>query len=343
MTENAAAGLFQHSVTPGDANEPAHEGSGNLRLRYDARLVEETVFLALRGHADEEAFHAARHGCYDIADSEERDRVFQQHHTSWFKRLGLGDAVERAFAEQSSIAQRVQVCVVGRAISRKDESAELFVGTPEEGLSERQRRSVGLLLRPQSLLDSESLLDFLRHELFHITDMLSPDFAYEPTLPQSEGGPTYDLLLRNRYRTLWDATIDGRLVRLGWAPSYRREERWRDFVRAFPMLIGETAEFFGHFFDREPHTHAELVSFACDPNAASAEKRPMLQPGSRCALCQFPTYAFEPKPDALPAVVLVQINQDFPKWRPGQGLCPQCADLYRARVTGLGPPIDAEP
>ena len=323
------------------SREYAHEGSPNLRLRYDARLVEEAVFFALRGHTDEEAFHAARNGFYDIADVEESGRVFQQYHISWFKRLGLGDVVERAFAEQSSIADGVQVCIVGRAISRKDEAAELFVGIPEEGLSEREIRSVGLLLRPQSLLDPESLLAFLRHELFHITDMLSPSFAYEPTLPQSEGGPTYDLLLRNRYRTLWDATIDGRLARLGWAPPSRREERWRDFVRAFPMLEEETAELFAYFFDCEPHTHSELMAFACDPNATSAVKKPMLQPGSRCALCQFPTYDFEPSPEALPVELIGQINQDFPQWRPGQGLCPQCADLYRARVTALGSRPDA--
>jgi len=303
-----------------------------LGLRYDARLVEEAVFLALRGHTDEEAFHAARHWAYGIADAEERDRVFQQVHTSWFKRLGLGEVVERAFAEQSSIADGVRVCVIGQATSRKDEAAELFVGVPEEGLSERERRSVGLLLRPQSLLEPEALLPFLRHELFHITDMLSPDFAYESTLPQSEGGPTYDLLLRNRYRTLWDTTIDGRLVRLGWAPSSSRDERWRDFVGAFPMLKEETAELFGHFFDCEPHTHAELLAFACRSGAAASGETSDLQTGSRCALCQFPTYAFEPEPDALPAQVIDQINQDFPKWRPGQGLCPQCADLYRARV-----------
>jgi hypothetical protein len=300
-------------------------------FRYDPGLVEEASFLAVRGRPQERAFHAGRDRLYNLAHAEAQDRAFQDYHALWFTRLGLGAAIEQAFAEQPSIAQTVPGCVVGRALNRKDEGAELFVSPLAEGLSERDRRSVGLFLRPESLLDPDTLLGFLRHELFHIADMLNPDFAYEPTLPQSEGGPVYDRLLRDRYRALWDATIDGRLLRRGWVSSSVRERCLRDFARAFPMLgaraVEAFAKAFARFFDIDQHTHAELVAFAGNPGGVSGP----LSHGGRCPLCRFPTYAFEPHAEQLPTAVIARITRDFPAWLPSQGLCPQCADLYRAQ------------
>jgi hypothetical protein len=188
-----------------------------------------------------------------------------------------------------------------------------------------------LLLRPESFLDPDALLGFLRHELFHIIDMLNPDFAYEPTLPQSEGGPVYDRLLRDRYRVLWDTTINGRLLRRGWISSSVRERCLRDFVKVFPMLgactVEAFAEAFARFFDTDRHTHTELVAFACNPDGVSDTP----SHGGRCPLCRFPTYAFESEPERMSAAVTARIHRDFPAWQPSQGLCPQCADLYRAQ------------
>lgn len=296
-------------------------------LRYAPRLIEEALFLAMRGRPEERALHAESDRLYDLADAEVRDRAFQHHHASWFVRLGLGAPIEQAFAEQPSIAPAVRGGMVGRALSRKDEGAELFVSPSNEGCSERDRRSVGLLLRPESFLNPDALLSFLRHELFHIADMLDPDFAYEPTLPQSEGGPVYDRLLRDRYRALWDATLEGRLVRRGWASASVRERCLRDFAKAFPMLGVHTAEKFARFFDTESHTHHEFVAFAGNPDEDPFKPGH----GSRCPLCRFPTYAFEPNPERLPAAVIARITRDFPTWHPSHGLCPQCADLYRAQ------------
>jgi hypothetical protein len=167
--------------------------------------------------------------------------------------------------------------------------------------------------------------------LFHIVDMLDPNFAYEPALPESAGGPTYDRLLTDRYRALWDTTIDGRLLRRGWAPAAVRERRLRDFARAFPMLGARTTEEFAHFFDTDSHTHSELVAFACNPGNNSSKPGY----GGRCPLCRFPTYAFEPTPEHLPAAVIARIIRDFPTWRPAHGLCPQCADLYHAQPLSI--------
>jgi hypothetical protein len=57
----------------------------------------------------------------------------------------------------------------------------------------------------------------LRHELMHVADMLDPAFGYERSLPTSDDGPSADNIVRDRYRVLWDVTIDGRLARAGLA------------------------------------------------------------------------------------------------------------------------------
>ncbi|MFQ5850136.1 MAG: hypothetical protein ACE5JU_06050 [Candidatus Binatia bacterium] len=305
--------------------------STSLPMRYEPRLIEEAVFLALRGHPDARIFHRKRNRLYEIIAPEERERAFQEIHRSWFLRLGLADQIEKAVQEFPLLHSTVRCCVVARSQGKRDEGAELFID-PEERPSEKDRRTVRILLRPESLLDPVALLMFLRHELLHITDMLDSHFNYEPVLPVAEAGPAYDNLLRDRYRTLWDTTISGRMVRRGWAPASVRTDRLDEFARVFPMLGEQTAQVFSQFFDQEQHTHGKLIAFAYNPRAAlgGSRERPYL--GSRCSLCGFPTYVFEPNPERLPAEVISRICKDFPQWRTVQGLCRQCADLYRTGV-----------
>ncbi len=302
-------------------------------LRYDPGLVEEAVFLAAEGHPEAKRFHRERDRIYRINHPEERERAFNELHRGWFLQLGLADQIEEAVSEQPLLSSGVNSCLVARAPGKHEEGAELFVN-PEEKLSEKERRTVSVFLRPESLLDPSALLTFLRHELMHITDMLDPGFGYEPQLPPGEGGPTHDRLLKERYRVLWDATIDGRMVRRGWAPESLRAERLREFCDTFPMFGQKSESRFSYFFDQEAHTHAELVAFISDPRAVMATPSAP-HPGSRCPLCGFPTYDFEPEPEHLSPELLDQITRDSPRWRPTHGLCRQCADLYRARELSL--------
>ena len=296
---------------------------------YDPGLMEEAVFLAVGGDREAKRFHRERNRLYGITDSEERERGFQDFYRIWFSRLGLSEQIENAVSEQPLLYSSVKRCIVARAPGKREEGAELFVN-PEEMLSDKERRTVSIFLRPESLLNPSALLTFLRHELLHITDMLDPGFGYERELPAAEAGPTHDRLRKDRYRALWDATIDGRMVRRGWAPESLRGECLHDFRQAFPMFGAETEDLFSRFFDREPHTHAELVAFVLDPRAIVGSEEGYY-PGTRCPLCGFPTYAFEPEPERLLSEVISQITQDFPHWHPSHGLCTQCADLYRAR------------
>ena len=293
-------------------------------IRYEPRFIEDVLFYALRGHAREREFQRERNRLYGIADPDERESGFQKLDQEWFTRLELGAPVDRAIGEQPLVSERLTHCLVARAPGRKEECAELFVN-PEK------TATACIFLQPQSLLNAAALLALLRHELLHIADMLDPAFGYEPTLPAAEGGPTHDRLLAERYRILWDATIDGRLARRGWAPESARGEHLAEFSRAFSMLGDDTERIFSRFFNSESPAHAELAAFAYNPRGAVVAASPRPHPGSRCALCGFPTHDFESDPDHLPAHALAEIAHDFPRWRPDHGLCRQCADLYRAR------------
>ncbi len=298
-----------------------------FRLNFDHRLVEESVLLAIPGRADEGRFRSVRDRIYDEPDLDARDVAFQKLHAEWFVFLGLGDPLEQALDERSLLKAATRQCVVAPARSKKEEGADLFVSPPLEGRDEVDRRSIGCRLKTESFLEPDALLAVLRHEFLHIFDMLDPAFDYEPELPQSEGGAMAKRLLQDRYRVLWGVTIDGRLVREGRALAGVRGRREHEFFRTFHFLGANTQDAFSRFFDHPFRTHGELVAFAQAPHLAFGDSS---RPDMRCPLCGFPTHAFEPNPQRIPAEVLTRIASDFPTWRPAQGLCPQCADLYRA-------------
>lgn len=307
---------------------------GALLIEYEPRLVEEAVFRAVRGREEEAVFRTERDRLYEIADPDARETGFRALHAAWFDRLGLGLEIARALQAQPFVAARIARCLVAFASSGGDEGAELFV-LPENGDAEPLQGAVVIRLEPATLTLPDRLRSLLRHELLHIHDMLDPRFGYAPRLPMAEAGPAHEQLLRDRYRVLWDAFIDGRLVRLGWAPSGIRDERLKDFALAFPMLGERTEEAFGRFFDGACLTHAELVAFAVDPGGALGRKRGGPHPGERCPLCGFPTHDFEPEPDQLPQEVREMIREFFSDWDPANGLCRQCADLYRVQLVKL--------
>lgn len=305
-----------------------------LVVRYDPKLVEETVFHAQRDSYVARELDERRSRVYELSEPDERERLFHDLYRSWFARLGLGKPIDEALREQAIIAALVGSCYIVCATQAKEEGAELFVAS-DRALDENQRRTLRILIRPESLLKPECAITFLRRELFHIADMLDPAFAYEPALPKTDGGPTYDTLITNRYRVLWDVTINGRMVRRGWLTDSVRDQQLRDFRQAFPMLEERGEEYFRRFFDADQPKHSELAAFAFDPRAAAGHLKGQTALGTHCPLCKFPTHSFEPEPENLGDEVLVAISQDFRQWTPAQGLCAQCADLYRASQLSL--------
>ena len=301
-------------------------------IRYDARLVEEAVLQAVRGlpKPEQKRFHSRREGLYLHEDPDEREAGFEALHGEWFVCLGLDRPLHRALAERPIVMGGVSECRVTRAHSRRQEMADL-VGREAAGAEP----VLVVRLRPESFLEHETLLGLLRREVLHVADMLDPAFGYEKRLPASEEGPSYDNILRDRYRAIWATTVDGRLLRQGLCGEAVREKRRKDFARSFGPLGDQVDVGFESWFE-EPHpTHAAMVSYVKSPGRVSGAA--VSASDGRCPLCRFPA-ALDLHPERLSPGALREIGYDRPSWRPDQGLCPQCADLYLARATELEPP-----
>ncbi|MBI3940875.1 MAG: hypothetical protein HY315_08575 [Acidobacteria bacterium] len=303
-------------------------------IEYDAQLVEEAVLGRAEGHSEEGAFRRARNRIYQVSDCERREREFRDFHAEWFDRLKLGHPIAAALNEQPSLRQQTRFCRILCAKSSKEEGADLHRARGAQPVSVTGADTVILIkLKPETLLDPLGLRTLLRHELMHIADMLDPGFGYQPLLPQSEAGPTYDSLVRERYRVLWDTWIDGRLLRRGRLGEAIRERRRVDFLTTFPMCGQEAEEKFRQVFDSDSQTHAGLMAFALDPGIAGDRSQAGAPRAQQCPLCRFPSFNLIDGRVDLSADALEEIALDFPNWLPEHGLCGQCADLYRERKT----------
>jgi hypothetical protein len=247
-----------------------------LPIVYDARLVEQVVLEGTSQLTPEAArsFHAQRERIYDVADPEEREARFRALFEEWFRRLALGRPLDIALAETLPLGRQTQACRVAAAARSRDEGADLF--DLERGVLLDERVAAGsprlapprivfVRLRARSFLDGAKLLELLRHEFLHLVDMLDPAFGYQRELPRAAAGPGPDQLVRTRYRVLWDATVDGRLLRRGVAARHARARRRNEFCDTFAMLGDCARAEFERWFEMTHPTHDQLLEFARNP------------------------------------------------------------------------------
>lgn len=301
----------------------APAAAAEFRIAYDAALVEESVLLAERRllAGDAAAFRAERDRIYRVDDPDEREARFEELHGRFFVQLGLDRPLHEVLADRPELLLRARGCRVLPAVSRQDESADVRGGV---GAPVAAAPTIVVRLRPQSLLDPEALRTLLRRELLHVADMLDPAFGYLPELPRVDSDPAILNLLRERYRVLWDTTIDGRLCRGGRLGTQARAARVAEFARAFPML-GESAEAaFAPWFDGPRPTHAAIVAFIHEPRGPGTADE------ARCPLCRLPARVLERGTEGLERDVLRAIQRDHPAWRPEQGGCARCFEVYAA-------------
>ncbi|MBI3494346.1 MAG: hypothetical protein HY047_21575 [Acidobacteria bacterium] len=288
-------------------------------------LMEEAVLLAER-RTDRDvarAFRRERDRIYDVRDPESRDAQFRALNLRWFARFGLQARVEAAVNEHAGFTGRLCGGRIVRAIARAEEGADLI--DPASRAHVRAGPLLVLRLRPESLLDQDTLQAFLRHELMHVADMLDPAFGYERTLPPSDGGPSADNMLRDRYRVVWDATIDGRLARAGFGSAATRDTRLHEFTAAFAMLGEDGPSAFEIWWDADRPTHGAMVAFATFATG------PAHAGAGRCPVCRFPAASLDDRVSRIVPPVVAAIREENPSWRIEQGLCSQCLDLYEAR------------
>ena len=312
------------------------------RVVYDARLLEEAVLRVVRARpaAEQQRFHRQRDVAYEVSDPDAQDRAFGRIHQRWFVQLALGWPLQRALADTGMVLTRASECRVTTAVSRKDEVADLFDWSYPGGVGDTIRdgdpslpdhgKVILVRLRPESFLEPRALLRFLRHELMHVADMLDPSFGYQKQLPVFDTGPSYDNILRHRYRVVWDTSIDGRLFGRGVVGPEVRQARHREFAATFQMLGEETRRSFSRWFSEDNPAHDDLVAFVCDPRGFGHGRSNRFT--GRCPICRFPTAALDPHPERLTEAARTELKADHPSWNLDQGLCAQCADLYQARM-----------
>ena len=332
-----------------------------MQLRYEDAFVEGAVFgranLRRNGPPSLQIrrFHAAREKLYSILDSDERNAAFFRLHLEWFREWGLERQLIEVADEFPRLRTALSALVFRTARGRNDEGAELYVNTVTQAFSRHggtgsgdfpvARLSAGLespvnqqarkpalqtavvALRVQRLDDANDLTCFLRHEFTHVDDMVNPEFGYSPQLALTGQNVAQQRVAGERYRLLWDITIDGRLAAAGRATTENRQRHREMFDRAFSFWTNDKREIvFSMLWQNKDSRHAELLAIASDPRDLRAAQAPV--PGGQCPLCGFATFDWADAAQ-LEERTTEAILQEFPNWTIDQGVCGRCVQIYR--------------
>ena len=235
-------------------------------IAFDPRLVEESVLLAIESatREDRSCFHHERESLYRLEDPEQRESGFLELHGQWFVDLKLSEPIREILWEWPSLPRSVSRCVVIPAVRARGEGADLHENRQCGPSSDGSKPVLVVRLKPRRLVDREGLHALLRRELYHVADMLDPEFAYTPSVTLPEGHTALMKPLLERYRVLWDITIDGRLAERGLLPAGGEERRRREFAAVFPSLDSSAEDSFHRLFHGPRPNHEELWGFAAN-------------------------------------------------------------------------------
>lgn len=293
-------------------------------IQYDDDLLEAAVFrrAANRSHVPSlqaARFHREREKLYAVLDPDERNAAFFRLHADWFREWGMESTLRKILGDFPLLERHLDGLVFRRARTRNDEGAELFVST------EQGRHGI-IALRPERFEAEDSLRPFLNHEFTHVSDMVDPAFGYSPRLEVPTGVRAHERLVRERYRLLWDVTIDGRLHRRERSTEATREKRSSEFVRAFAFREDHSQIFDDLWNARQP-SHTQLTMLACDPRRLAHSEE--AGPGALCPLCGFSTFEWA-NLELVSDVTIAVIQREFPSWQRNDAACARCVEVYDA-------------
>lgn len=228
-----------------------------MRIEYDPRLIEDVAFAEVRRR---EAvgdgtwindYHRRTDALYSgtYAHPDDRDLAFRDVHAAMFRELRMEQLLNEVLAEFPVLLESVGIVTFLRAASRKHEHAELFV-RHDEGPPARTHRSAALRVRTDSFMNPDALRGWLRRELMHLQDMVDPAFGYTPSLGETGMDAARENLLRDRYKVLWAAYIEARLVRAGQSSV--------ELLRPVAVGIDKT------FRSVSPEERERIFSIVCD-------------------------------------------------------------------------------
>ncbi len=249
-----------------------------MQIELDPTLLEETVFLALRAQEQRgdramfEQYHQRVDALYDLpGDDRRREVAFQEVHAEFFGRLGFAQTLRAHLAEFPLLEGELNGITFLKAAARKQEGAELFVRRPDEGAGNPRHRTAVVHLRAELLLDGDQLSLLLRRELYHVSDMVDPAFAYRPNLGETGESIAQQNLVRDRYCVLWSMYIDARLVRAGRAPDVVLDRHRGPLKKAFDGFAeADVLAVFKKVSHAESLTHEDLLGLAKTGSAKMA-------------------------------------------------------------------------
>jgi len=295
-----------------------------MKLLFDEDLVEAVVFACASGQRQGipslqiRRFQREREGLYAILDPDERNAAFFRLHLSWFREWGMEKLLADAVSMFPMLSRELDVMAFRKARGRSEEAAELYVNATAE------RHGV-IALRPERFQRDAALAGFLNHELMHLSDMVDPTFDYSPDIYKAGQTASEQRLIRERYRLLWDITIDGRLVRSGRQTIASLEQRRTEFECAYRFLPDDkrATTFASLWFN----LHAPLMLLASDPRDLNSLDQQV--PGAPCPLCGFATFDWT-EPKELKGETVSAIQTQFPGWTARVGACTRCIEMYEA-------------
>lgn len=300
-----------------------------MQQLYDEDLVESVVFLCASGRRKDapplqiRRFHHERERLYSILDPDERNAAFFRLHLSWLREWGVEKFLADIVTAFPLLTAELKALAFRKARNKSEEGAELYVN------ADGARHAV-VAVRPERFEFDDSLVCFLNHELMHLNDMVDPAFDYSPEIHQPGQTASQQRLIRQRYRLLWDVTIDGRLIHSSRATAATLEQRRTEFDRAYSFLPDEKrAQVFESFWTNPVPRHGDLVSLASDPRELNSSHQQV--PGAPCPLCGFATFHWAGVTALRPAT-LAGIQKHFPAWTEGQGACLRCAEIYQSTM-----------
>lgn len=313
-----------------------------MKIEFDPNLIEEVIFWELKAREGKGDFsltneyHSLADPVYENFPLDERPAQFKKIEWDFFKKLGFLEVVKEIFAEFPELEGKVIGGVLIKAQNLFDEGSNLTKG-PSEGASKKR---IAIKVLPERFQDIAYLKRLMRHELMHVSDMVSESFGYRDE--RLGCNPMEESIIRERYSTFWDIFVDSRLIRKGKETISDKESRNLEFDSLYKKIPVEVkAAIFDVLWHDEQLTHERILELSKDVNKVMkiAEGLPVkhvektkktLLPGAQCPLCQFRTYHWVDNIEKEPALVEL-IKVDFPDWEPEDGACERCVEAYKVR------------
>lgn len=305
-----------------------------MKLLFEDDLVEGVVFLCASRERPGVSpfqirrFRAEHERCYAERDPDDRAAAFARVQLLWFREWGFDKRLGDIAGRFAPLGRALETLAFRKARGRNDEGAELYrhPGGACQGI---------VALNPARFAEDSTLEHYLHHELAHLADMVDDSFGYSPDLDGAGRTASEQRLVRERYRLLWNVSVDGRLTRRGLATVADEARRRTEFDRGFAYLADARREaVFADLWNGRLARHDHLLAIASDPRDVHERHAPV--PGAPCPLCGFAAFQWVDMATLRPGAQQ-RIRADFPGGHPAESVCARCAEIYDS-ISGLGYP-----